>query len=188
MWTLTHTHTHTGGDCGSYQWLPVLYNILINGCTVGANSHLSIWEVAVESVDQYSGKRVIDPFSVNQCRSQAHWAVHSASCFCVREPFNLIGHYTPVIIPHGPRLIYGSPACLSLPFHYSMPVSISKLIKENESNGGSPRVAEKYNLINVCGAAALGTSFMLFTGCYVFGDEGTSIWKAFSKGKQWRCI
>lgn len=36
-------------------------------------------------------------------------------------------------------------------------------------------MAEKYNLINVCGAAALGTSFMLFTVCYVFGDEGTSI-------------
>lgn len=49
-------------------------------------------------------------------------------------------------------------------------------------------MAEKCNLINVCWAAALGTSFMLFTGCYVLAGEGTLIIKAFHKGKHQRCI
>lgn len=49
-------------------------------------------------------------------------------------------------------------------------------------------MAEKCNLINVCWAAVLSTSFMLFTGCNVLAGEGTLIIKAFHKGKHQRCI
>lgn len=76
------------------------------------------------------------------------------------------------------------PACLSLPFHYNVPVYISQLIKANESKEKADVLSEKCNLINVCvcKAARLGTSFMLFTCCKVLAGEGTLIIKTLYKG------